>query len=128
MTPEEFIDKALNIPFKLGRGDWHACDCWGLVELYYAEVLEIELCDRSGHGVDHEGFQSGFFAKTRWHEVETPKNHDTVIMSAGGLEYGHIGIHWQGSVLHICDKTNCLFQPLTDRTVRGRITGFLTYQ
>lgn len=128
MTPVQFIDRALGVPFGFGRGDWFASDCWGLVELWYRELLGVDLDDRAGHGHDHAGLQAGFSAATRWQPVDDPTDHDLVVMRAGGLEAGHIGVHWQGSVLHTSQKTGCVYQGLDDRIVRSRISGFLTFQ
>lgn len=128
MQPNQFIDRALGIPFAFGRGDWQGSDCWGLVELWYRELLGAELEDRQGHGFDHAGLQSGFDAATRWRPISEPSDNDLVVMRAGQFEAGHIGVHYQGFVLHTSERTGCVYQPLTDRLLRPRITGFLTYQ
>lgn len=128
MTPESFIDHALAIPFAFERGDWMGCDCWGLVELWYFHLLGITVNDRAGHGANHAALQAGFDAATRWHKVDAPADHDLVVMRAGKLEAGHIGVHWQGSILHTAERTGSVLQSLNDRALKARITGFLTYR
>lgn len=128
MTPDQFIDRALAVPFRFGDGDWFGADCWGLVELWYAALKDIMLTDRVGGVAGHGALQNGVEDTIRWARVETPADHDLVLMRAGDLEAGHVGIHWQGHVLHTSERTGCVYQPMTDRTVRSRITGFLTYR
>lgn len=37
--------RAVGIPWQRWRSDWQACDCFGLVVLFYREVLGVELGD-----------------------------------------------------------------------------------
>lgn len=43
MTPGEFVERAVGIPWVRWRADWAAMDCFGLVVLYQREVLGVDL-------------------------------------------------------------------------------------
>jgi cell wall-associated NlpC family hydrolase len=43
MTPQAFADRAVGLPWVRWRSDWRACDCFGLVVLYFREVLAVDL-------------------------------------------------------------------------------------
>ena len=43
LTPEEFIRRAVGIPWVRWRSDWFACDCYGLVLLWMREVRGVNL-------------------------------------------------------------------------------------
>lgn len=45
-TQSEFIARAVGIPWVKWRSDWRACDCYGLLVLYFREVLGVELDGR----------------------------------------------------------------------------------
>ena len=129
MTPNQFIDQALGTPFAFGEGSWTGCDCWGLVELWYRELRGIELSDRGDYGFGHEALQEWFDAgHGRWIEVDEPQDHDLVIMSVGQISAAHVGIFWDGSVLHTSNRIGCTFQPLTNKMIASSATGFLTHQ
>lgn len=128
MTPDEFITRALSIPYEEGKGDWSSADCWGVVELYYRHVLDIELSDRGVIKPGHAGMQQGFEAATYWVEVTEPKQHCLVIMRAHGYQAGHVGIYIDGHVLHSDERTGCTYEPIKDRFIRSTITCFLAHE
>lgn len=43
MTPEQFVVRAMGIPWVRWRSDWEAVDCFGLLILYHREVFGLEL-------------------------------------------------------------------------------------
>lgn len=43
LTQDEFISRAVGIPWVKWRSDWGAADCFGLLVLYFREVLGVEL-------------------------------------------------------------------------------------
>lgn len=63
MPATEFVTSALAIPWVRWRSDWAACDCFGLVVLYFREVLGIEL-----GAVPHTDIATGFAAARGWSE------------------------------------------------------------
>lgn len=43
MTRGEFIGRAVGIPWVRWRSDWWGADCFGLIVLYFREVLGVDL-------------------------------------------------------------------------------------
>ena len=50
MTLFEFIDKALEVPFKPRGRDYSGWDCFGSVFCFYRDVLKIELSENINYG------------------------------------------------------------------------------
>jgi cell wall-associated NlpC family hydrolase len=65
MTPDQFVSRAVGIPWERWRSDWAACDCYGLVILYFREVLGIDLGT-----VPQSDIATGFFGLKCWVECE----------------------------------------------------------
>lgn len=129
MIPAEMIDALLICPYVPGGSDLHGADCWGVVELWYEHVLGVALKDRANNPPGHEGLQSGFdFALCDdgvWQPIEAAEDHCLVIMRAGQLLAGHVGVFFDGRVLHSSDHQGCTYQPISDRWIRTKTTGFL---
>lgn len=98
-----------------------------MVELYYQHVLGVQLIDRQQIQPGNDGLKTGFDAAQRWQQVEHPDTGCLVIMRAGKLNEGHVGIFVSGGVLHSTMATGCVFQQLTDRYIRAKVTTFLRY-
>jgi cell wall-associated NlpC family hydrolase len=129
MKINDFIDQALMIPYVMGGSEMSGADCWGIVELYYKHVLDIELDNRGDIEAGHMGIQEGFDQATNWKPIDQPENHCLVALRAGRIKVGHIGVYVDGNVLHSADEeTGCVFQPISDRFIKTRITAFLRYQ
>lgn len=127
LSAATFIDRALNIPYLDGGDTWAAADCWGIVELYYRHVLGVELSDRGNISPGCYGLQEGFDRAEHWKPIDKPENHCLVIFRAKGLEAGHVGVYFEGSVVHSSDTKECVVQPLHNRLLRSRVTALLRY-
>lgn len=125
MTPNEAVLALLSVPYVRGGKSWRGADCFGIVELWYAGVLGIEVRDRADIAPGHEGVQQGFDAVCDWRLVDSPHDHCLVIMRAGRHPAGHIGVYFDGSVLHSDVAHGCVYQPISNRLIQSRITGYL---
>ena len=63
MTPDEFAARAVGLPWVRWRSDWQAMDCFGLVALYWREVLGIDPGP-----VPRAAIADGFAAARGWTE------------------------------------------------------------
>lgn len=124
-TSSAMIDALLHCPYVPGGSEMHGADCWGIVELWYAHVLGIALDDRAGHPPGHEGMQAGFDAAGHWQAIEAAEDHCLVILRVGQLEAGHVGVFYDGHLLHSSEHQGCTYQAISDRWLRSRITRFL---
>ena len=91
MTINEFIIKALQIPYKKWGSDWNGVDCYGIVRLFYKEVCGIELPDIR----TYRWWES-------WEKVKKPEAGDVLFMN---LEEPHIALYiGNGRILHALKK------------------------
>ena len=99
MTRSQFLDRIICKPWVRWAESWDACDCYGLVIMYYRHVLGIEL----GH-VPSTSLAVGIATTdlfTGWRELSAPEDHACGFMSYRGEEPTHCGIYLGGGeVLH----------------------------
>ena len=121
------LNRFLSIPYGEGGSDWNSCDCYGLVELWYLERFGIELRERGEIMSSPAGLQEGFDKATDWVSVRVPQNDDLIVMRGmhgkTALLSGHIGIYWNGSVIHTQPLHGCVMQPIEGRQIKPRITS-----
>ena len=95
LTPEEFTRRAVGIPWIRWRSDWQGADCFGLVVLYFREVLGIDLGQ-----VPQTDIEAGFLAARGWAECG-PEPGSTAWMSWRDGAPQHCGVLLPGGmVLH----------------------------
>lgn len=128
LAPAQMIDRLLTVPYARDRGDFTGADCWGVVELWYRHVLGIVLADRQDHPSSHAGLQAGFDGKTDWLPVSEPADHALVVMRAGRLNAGHIGVYFGGSVLHTDEAHGCVFERFNSPMLRSKRTGIFRHK
>jgi len=95
LTPDAFIGRAVGIPWRRWRSDWQACDCFGLIVLWFREVLGVDLGD-----VPQTDIASGFAAVLGWVECG-PEPGTTGFMTWRDGAPTHCGIvASRGQLLH----------------------------
>jgi len=95
LTSDQFAARAVGLPWVRWRSDWDSCDCYGLVILYFREVLGIELGN-----VPHTDIVAGFFSMDCWRECDAEPG-ATVWMAWRDGSPTHVGILLDGdSVIH----------------------------
>ena len=67
MTPEEFAARAVGVPWERWRSDWQGMDCYGLIVLYFREVLGAPMAD-----VPQTDIATGFLQAQGWREIAEP--------------------------------------------------------
>ncbi|WP_457754881.1 C40 family peptidase [Thermovibrio ammonificans] len=91
MRLNEFILKALRVPYKKWGSSWNGVDCYGLVRLFYREVRGIELPDIR----TYRWWES-------WKKVKEPQTGDVLFIN---LEEAHIALYVGNSrILHALEK------------------------
>ncbi|WPB58649.1 NlpC/P60 family protein [Xylophilus sp. GOD-11R] len=65
LSPSEFAAKMVGIPWRKWRSDFRACDCFGLIVLWFRHVVGIELGP-----VPHTDIANGFSQAAGW--LESP--------------------------------------------------------
>lgn len=86
MTPIEFAGLAVGLPWVKWRSDWAGMDCFGLVVLWFREVLGIELGN-----VPRVGIVQGLAEAADWAETDT-RDGRVIWMAWAGGEPKHCGV------------------------------------
>ena len=102
LTQQEFIARSIGIPWVRWRSDWEAADCFGLIVLYFREVLGVDL-----GAVPQMDIASGFNTVEGWEECD-PEDGATCWMAwrhgspthCGILVAGGMVLHSEGSDDH----------------------------
>lgn len=64
MTADEFASRMIGVPWRRWAADFDAVDCFGLVVLYWREVLGIDIGE-----VPHMEIAAGFSVVSGWRET-----------------------------------------------------------
>lgn len=95
LTQAEFIARAVGIPWVKWQSSWEAADCFGLICLYFREVLDVDL-----GGVPQTDIASGFDRAQGWTECG-PQDGATCWMAWRNGSPTHCGVIVTGGmVLH----------------------------
>ncbi|HHQ6537913.1 TPA: NlpC/P60 family protein [Serratia fonticola] len=99
ISKSEFINRIKLVPWTNRACSFDACDCWGLVVLYYRHVLGIEI----HHTPDYEAgadFVTCFAGDVVfWQRVDNPVN-DGVFIGYKGSQPAHVGLIVNRQALH----------------------------
>ena len=96
MSPADFISRAIGLPWVKWRSDWQACDCYGLVLLWWREVHGIDLGT-----VPQADIDQGFAGIKGWQECG-PEPNATGFMAWRNGAPTHCGVLVQcGMLLHV---------------------------
>lgn len=93
MTPEQFAQRAIGLPWRRWHASWAGADCFGLIVLYHREVLGIELGP-----VPQTDIASGFAAARGWEPCE-PEAGATAFMAWRSGAPTHCGVLLDGGRL-----------------------------
>lgn len=124
MLLDEFISRAIEIPFKeKGRG-WDGTDCWGLVVLAFKEVRNIQLPNHENDYVSTKRLKELRYAIKKfsgnWVEINTPQPMDCILLCILGMPT-HIGliIDTNGNFIHTESKRNASVDNVNKIAWRG---------
>lgn len=103
----------IGIPYANRGSSFEGCDCWGLVWLYYTEVLKKQIPRYDGYP-DAEAPEIGGYISERWNQwasVELPNIEpgDVLALRVGRLPV-HCGVYvGHGMMLHVLEgRMSCL--------------------
>ncbi len=136
MTLEEFITRAIRVPFMDRGRDWDAWDCWGMLCVFHSEVLGVDLPSYTedyrdaGHSAESRQRLSTLFAANMgaWRPVSEPEPGDGVLLNIGGRPI-HVGLALGGGLmLHTERRINTVIERLASPMWARRIEGFYRYE
>jgi len=129
MTLDDFIRRALKVPFLEQGRDYDGWDCWGLVYCAYRDVMGVELPSytENYHRLDVLGSPS--LAKLiqsqlpYWETVTSPEKMDVAIFRLAGRPV-HIGLMVdKNRALHTEVRRGSFVEPIYNVMWRGRLEG-----
>lgn len=102
MNKKQFIEKIIGTPYENRAHSFDSCDCFGLVYLYYSEVLGIKfgLTESYLNGDDFHGAFMAQLQRGRWDKIKRPSGEEVVFMMYNRDIPLHCGV--------MIDSVNCL--------------------
>lgn len=98
MQKAEFIERMKNVPWADRACSFDACDCWGLVVLYYRHVLGTELYHLPGYETGAD-FLTCYRGEVEfWQSCRQPVENGIFVAYAG--DRAHVGLILDGAALH----------------------------
>ena len=76
-------DKFIGIPFEDNKADYDSADCFGIIRLFYKEVIGIEIFKHTGNSDNLRKVIMEYLkeAETNWTLEDTPKKFDVIAMA-----------------------------------------------
>jgi cell wall-associated NlpC family hydrolase len=114
MNANDWVNDRIGTPWVSGGRDYSAFDCYGLVILFYRDVLGIQLPDWEVTGKSKTWILKQFVDahSTVWKKSETPANGDIVgVFSPDGVPF-HVGLLWNGKMFHSQKGVNCVLHDM----------------
>ena len=129
--------KYLNIPYLADGRGWDGADCWGLVRLVLKEEKGLDLPSYGEISSEellqiHKKIKEQVELAEVWENIprESIQPFDICAMTAVGKRIVcHVGIMVDNKhLLHVEKVADSVIIPLTDRTIRERISCFRRYK
>lgn len=125
MTGADFVARNLGKPWQAGAAGPDAYDCWGLVRTYYRCVLGIALPIVDVDALSPLAVRREFATEAHRHgwQACAPADHAAVLMGKN-TRPAHVGVWWQGSVLHCVEGAGVVYQrPMALRLAGWNVLG-----
>lgn len=101
ITLTEFARRMVGVPWVKWRADWQACDCYGLLVMYYRHVLGQDIGQ-----VPHAPFATGLAGLSQWRECPAGTPGEVYVFTKGS-DPQHCGVPYGfGRVLHCWGSDN----------------------
>jgi len=127
MTMDEFIERALSVPFVIGGRAYDGWDCWGLVFVAYRDVFGIEINNLSEKydAINirelHKVVES---EKPEWLQVDRPLFGDVALFRVGRYET-HVALVLPGGrMIHCEERTGTISERLNTLIWVNRNVGY----
>lgn len=135
MILDEFISRAIVVPFVDKGRDWSGWDCWGMVVLFHREVLGVAIPSYTDSYRDAGRSKSSRVQlqdliqtnMPKWDRIDDPLPGDAVLLNIGGRPI-HVGLAiGAGRMLHTERRVCTLIERLSSPIWEKRIEGFYRY-
>ncbi len=117
MTLDEFVNRALDVPFEVKGRSYDGWDCWGLIYVAYRDIYEIELPTYIGEYQStrrREDLQNLITQrKMRGWELNDPHQTGNVALVRMMGRNCHVGLMLSGwNMLHVQDNVLAAIEPI----------------
>ncbi|MBA4797013.1 MAG: C40 family peptidase [Rhizobiales bacterium] len=127
------FERFVGIPYVAHGRDYFGADCWGILYLFYRDVLGVDIpsyvAEMEGKSFDRHGIAPLMEAERdiRWKRVQNPVHGDGVSMRVGRMET-HVGVYLdRGRLLHSEGPNPSEIVRIDDIRVKSRIAGFYRF-
>lgn len=128
------ISSFIGIPYTDKGRTLKACDCYGLVKLYYKDILDVELPETAITAGKPRRIMANYLKEIshNWTEVPGAQKHCVVAMCLDSNHpklVTHFGVMIDDKkMLHILNKINSHVINVNDAKIKGFIKGFYKWQ
>ncbi|MBQ2594461.1 MAG: C40 family peptidase [Candidatus Riflebacteria bacterium] len=125
------LSRFIGIPFKVGGEDFEGCDCWGLVKLYFKQVLDIDIPDyRVDESLIKEEISDKLIEKLKdnspWEMIDKPEPNCVVLLALGRDYINHAGVYvGRGQMLHAYSTSNSCIVNIDSPTWSYMVKGYV---
>lgn len=130
---KDTLRKYIGIPFKDNGRDFNGCDCYGVVFLFYRDILGINLPDLTNDYNNSSDYATIARLMARYHENWTPSGGQwgDVLVFRGvtpSRNRLHLGIYLEsGKMLHTLSGADSCIESYTSSLWRNRFQGAFHY-
>jgi probable lipoprotein NlpC len=130
MTIEEFVNKAIRVPFVDRGRDYTGWDCWGEIYCFHRDVKNILLpiyldySSTSAYSELHELFSAGI---KNWIAVDKYAPGDVALFTIAGQKRHVALVIDQKSALHTEKRLGTFIEPLKGLVWGKRLEGVYRY-
>lgn len=107
MRSDEFCQNMIGIPWSERACSDERVDCWGLVVLYFRQVLGIELHQEAGYQAGNDFITCYRDNVVFWEKSEIPQD-NCIFVCYTGSNPNHVGIILNGMALHASQSAGCV--------------------
>lgn len=128
------MDRFIGIPFVDGGRTFEGADCYGLVKLYYKNILNIEIPETKIQPNQPKRIMINYLNEIskNWKQIESPKKNCVVAMAMHD-EHPKLVTHFavmidEKRMLHTLNKQNSNIKNIDDISIKPFIKGFFEWQ
>ena len=99
LTGSDFARAMIGVPWANRACSLQACDCWGLVVLYYRHVVGVEIHHSSGYEAASDFLTCFSDEVVFWQPAPAPQE-GGIFIGYDGNQQAHVGLIIDGRALH----------------------------
>ena len=127
------MDKFIGIPFVSQGRSFRGCDCYGLVKLYYKEVLNIELPETVITAEQPRRTFANYLNEISKNWTSTIPSKNAVVAMAVNAEHPSLITHFAVMIddkrfIDIRENMSSYLTSIDDKKIKNQIKGFYKWQ